>query len=169
MEMTEAFRFKTPSSIMIVGPSGCGKTCFTESVLTKHLNELFVDEPKVVVYCYGAWQDKFKKMKDKGIRFHEGVPDMTQLKTWFPKGGLLVLDDLMTGEVTTKKSWTCLPSILIITTSPSCICVKTCFHRASMPRVFLETLIMWWPLKILVIDWGCEICCYKPILNDGKR
>ena len=95
MEMTEAFRFKTPSSIMIVGPSGCGKTCFTESVLTKHLNELFVDEPKVVVYCYGAWQDKFKKMKDKGILFHEGVPDMTQLKSWFPKGGLLVLDDLM--------------------------------------------------------------------------
>ena len=28
----KAFRFKTPSSILIVGPSGCGKTCFTESL-----------------------------------------------------------------------------------------------------------------------------------------
>ena len=34
-------------------------------------------------------------MKEQGIKFHEGVPDTDQLKTWFPKGGLLVLDDLM--------------------------------------------------------------------------
>ena len=36
IETGEAFRFKTPSSIMIVGPSGCGKTCFTESLLLDH-------------------------------------------------------------------------------------------------------------------------------------
>ena len=41
IEMGEAFRFKTPSSIMIVGPSGCGKTCFTETLLLDHLEELF--------------------------------------------------------------------------------------------------------------------------------
>ena len=34
-------------------------------------------------------------MKEQGIKFHEGVPDTDQLKTWFPKGGLLVLNDLM--------------------------------------------------------------------------
>ena len=33
IEFGEAFRFKTPSSILVVGPSGCGKTCFTESLL----------------------------------------------------------------------------------------------------------------------------------------
>ena len=29
IEKGKAFRFKTPSSILIVGPSGCRKTCFT--------------------------------------------------------------------------------------------------------------------------------------------
>ena len=33
IEKGKAFRFKTPSSILIVGPSGCGKTCFTEVTL----------------------------------------------------------------------------------------------------------------------------------------
>jgi len=34
-------------------------------------------------------------MKEQGIKFHEGVPDTDQLKTCFPKGRLLVLDNLM--------------------------------------------------------------------------
>ena len=90
IEMGEAFRLKTPSSIMIVGPSGCGKTCFTESLLLDHLEELFVNPPPTIHYCYGAWQDGFQDMK-----FHEGVPTTFHLQKWFPKGGLLVLDDLM--------------------------------------------------------------------------
>ena len=95
IEMGEAFRFKTPSSIMIVGPSGCGKTCFTESLLLDHLEELFVNPPPTIHYCYGAWQDGFRDMKDAGVQFHEGVPTTFHLQKWFPKGGLLVLDDLM--------------------------------------------------------------------------
>ena len=95
IEMGEAFRFKTPSSIMIVGPSGCGKTCFTESLLLDHLEELFVNPPPTIHYCYGAWQDGFQDMKDVGVQFHEGVPTTFHLQKWFPKGGLLVLDDLM--------------------------------------------------------------------------
>ena len=95
IEMGEAFRFKTPSSIMIVGPSGCGKTCFTESLLLDHLEELFVNPPPTIHYCYGAWQDGFRDMKDAGVQFYEGVPTTFHLQKWFPKGGLLVLDDLM--------------------------------------------------------------------------
>ena len=34
-------------------------------------------------------------MKALGVKFYEGVPETDQLKTWFPKGGLFVLDDLM--------------------------------------------------------------------------
>ena len=34
-------------------------------------------------------------MKDAGVQFHEGVPTTFHLQKWFPKGGLLVLDDLM--------------------------------------------------------------------------
>ena len=41
IEFGEAFRFKTPSSILVVGPSGCGKTCFTESLLLDDLEEIF--------------------------------------------------------------------------------------------------------------------------------
>ena len=48
IEMGEAFRFKTPSNILIVGHSGCGKTCFTESLLLDHLEELFVNPPTTI-------------------------------------------------------------------------------------------------------------------------
>ena len=34
-------------------------------------------------------------MKASGIKLPEGVPDTDQLETWFPKGGLHVLNDLM--------------------------------------------------------------------------
>ena len=76
IEMGEAFRFKTPSSILIVGPSSCGETCFTESLLLDHLKELFVDPPPTIHYCYGGWQDGFRNMKDAGVRFHEGIPTL---------------------------------------------------------------------------------------------
>jgi len=34
-------------------------------------------------------------MKEYGVKFHHGIPDSDLLPIWFPKGGLLVLDDLM--------------------------------------------------------------------------
>ena len=80
----------------MVGPSGCGKTCFTESLLLDHLEEMFVNPPTTTIhYCYGAWQDRFRDMKDDGVHLHEGIPESDHLKSWFPKGGFLVLDDLM--------------------------------------------------------------------------
>ena len=57
-----------------MGPSGCGKTRFTESLLLDHLEELFVSPPSAVHYCYGAWQDGFRTMKEADVQFHEGVP-----------------------------------------------------------------------------------------------
>ena len=95
LEMGEAFRFKTPSSILIVGPSGWGKTCFIESLLLDHLEELFVNSSPKIHYCYGVWQDGFRDKKDAGVQFHEGIPTTFHLQKWFPKSGLLVLDDLM--------------------------------------------------------------------------
>ena len=96
MEGAVLFKFKSPSSILIVGPSGWGKTCFTESLLVHDLSDLFAQPPTAIVYCYGAWQDKFHRMKHTDIKFHEGVPDVSHLQKWFTaKGGILVLDDLM--------------------------------------------------------------------------
>ena len=34
-------------------------------------------------------------MKEAGVQFHKGIPESDHLKSWFPMGGLLVLDDLM--------------------------------------------------------------------------
>ena len=36
-------------------------------------------------------------MKDAyaGVQFQEGIPETDHLMSWFPKGGLLVLDHLM--------------------------------------------------------------------------
>ena len=69
-EIGEAFRFKTPSSILTVGPSGRGKTCFIESLLLDHFEELLVNPPPTIHYCYGAWQDGFRDMKEAGVQFH---------------------------------------------------------------------------------------------------
>jgi len=76
-----------------VGPSGCGKTYFTESLLLDHLDELFVNPPEI--HCYGAWQDGFRGMEEAGVQFHEGIPEIDNLKSWLPQEGLLTLDDLM--------------------------------------------------------------------------
>ena len=46
-------------------------------------------------YCYGAWQPAYDRMKHHGIRFHQGIPQEQHILSWFPKGGILVLDDLM--------------------------------------------------------------------------
>ena len=92
--MGEAFWFKTPTSIFTVGPSGCGKTCFTESLLLDHLDELFVNP--AIHYCYGAWQDGFRGIQEAGVQFQEGIPEIDNIKSRLPQGGLLVLDDLMT-------------------------------------------------------------------------
>ena len=94
MQASEPFRFHSPSSIMVVGPSGCGKTVFTSKLLTSN-RHLFQNPPSSVVYCYGAWQEKFKALKRQGVKFHEGIPELHDLTKWFPGGGVLILDDLM--------------------------------------------------------------------------
>ena len=78
-----------------MGPSGCGKTYFTESLLLDHLDALFVIPPPAIHYFYGAWQDGFRGMEEAGVQFHEGIPEIDNVKSWLLQGGLLVLDDLM--------------------------------------------------------------------------
>ena len=57
--------------------------------------DLFATPPKIIHYCYGSWQHGFETMKERGIKFHEEIPDRELLPKWFPQGGFLVLDDLM--------------------------------------------------------------------------
>ena len=93
-ERRQAFRFHTPSSMLVAGPSGCGKTVFTTKLLLDNA-DLFSEPPKKIHFCYGSWQNGYEKLKKGGVRFHEGIPDSEALPRWFPEGGVLVLDDLM--------------------------------------------------------------------------
>ena len=94
MERREAFTFRTLTSIMIAGLSGCGKTVFTTNLLLEN-PDVFSTTPHTIHYCYGSWQHGFELLKQHGVQFHEGVPNSNLLPKWFPKGGILALDDLM--------------------------------------------------------------------------
>ena len=95
MLRTAPFQFRTPCSVLIVGPSGSGKTVFTTRLLTDNV-DLFTQRPSSIHYCYGSWQKSFETLKNKGVTFSAGVPTEKDLDKWFPQGGLLVMDDLMT-------------------------------------------------------------------------
>ena len=94
MAKTTPFHFHTPSSILTAGPSGSGKTVFTTQLLTQNL-DLFSSKPHTIHYCYGSWQKGFQDLQKQGVTFHQGVPTEANLNKWFPKGGILVMDDLM--------------------------------------------------------------------------
>ena len=95
MLRTTAFQFRTPCSVLIVGPSGSGKTVFTTRLLTDNL-DLFSTRPDTIKYCYGSWQKSFESLKKAGVSFSAGVPTERDLYKWFPRGGVLVMHDLMT-------------------------------------------------------------------------
>ena len=163
-----AFRFHTPSSILVVGPSGCGKTVFTEKLLLDNA-ELFDDASTLIHYCYGAWQDRFQTMKYRGVQFHEGIPNHQELVQWFPHGGgILVLDDLMEKGGRTNASWICSPNILIIKTRRSFTCAKTCFPWENTPKAFPAMPITLWPSRTLGINWECAMCSFNRFPPRGK-
>ena len=68
----------------------------TEALLTEGV--AFQGRARPCHYCYGGvWQPRFATVKKHGVRFHQGIPDMVDLKRWFGPtyGRVLVLDDLM--------------------------------------------------------------------------
>ena len=77
MKWGKAFRFHSPSNILM-GLSGCGKIHFTQKLLLNN-NQLFETTPPKIHYCYGAWQDKFKDMQDRGAQFYDGILDTKDL------------------------------------------------------------------------------------------
>ena len=79
----------------VATPSGSGKTILVEQLLRE--KQVFQSPPKKIMYAYDRWQPRFDRMTREGIQFYQGIPDTDHLSQWFPKGGLLVLDDLMEG------------------------------------------------------------------------
>ena len=155
MQVGKPFRFHTPPSILVVGPSGCDKIVFTEKLLLENA-DLFETPPTQAHYCYGAWQDRFQPMQDRGVMFHEGIPNHQALVQWFPQWqGVLVLDDLMDEGSNDKNGyWNYSPNIPIIKTSRSFTCAKTCFPWVNMPKVFPAMPITSRPSRTRGINWG---------------
>lgn len=86
-------RLKHPFGALIAGPSACGKTIFT-SRLIKFRNEM-VDVPfGEIIWCYSEWQQFYDTLKEEGVIFHEGMPDLKTIPQR-PTATLLILDDLM--------------------------------------------------------------------------
>ena len=93
--------FRTPPRILVAGPSGSGKTVFVSKLLRephRYFRHLPADR---IHYCYSVWQPLFDTLQQQGVHFHRGIPDLSDLATWFGKtktrspGGLLIMDDLM--------------------------------------------------------------------------
>jgi len=82
-----------PSSVIVAAPSGSGKTQLMETLLKE--KTIFSIFPKKIVYAYDIWQPRFEHMKKNGVQFYKGIPDPPLLDKWFPKGCVLILDDLM--------------------------------------------------------------------------
>jgi hypothetical protein len=88
--VTMDVRFKHPFTCIVAGPTGSGKSVFTFRLITE-ADSLITPPPEKIVYCYGEYQDIFKKFPK--VSFKEGLPDVTEFNG--SQRTLLILDDLM--------------------------------------------------------------------------
>ena len=63
---------------------------------------LVPDSRFVIQFIIVTGVARFRDMEDAGVQFHEGIPASDHLKSWFPKSGLLILDDLMAEGASSK-------------------------------------------------------------------
>ena len=88
-------RWQHPFTCMVAGPTSCGKTEWVKKFV-RHLSRMMVPIPQDIVWYYGgAWQKGYEDLRDFGVRFEEGLPDIETLKNVNDKRRLLILDDLM--------------------------------------------------------------------------
>ena len=93
MERCKAFRFRTPTSLLIAGPSGCGKTVFTAQFILDN-PELFDKAPKPFIIVMGPGRKDSRSFKKKASNSTKGSQKVSLYPNGFPKE-VLVLDDLM--------------------------------------------------------------------------
>ena len=65
---------------------------------------MFEQTPSQVLYCYGIYQDLFRKMEQElsFVEFHEGLPSKDKIDT-LKQGSLVILDDLARSIVDSKQ------------------------------------------------------------------
>ncbi len=83
--------FESSSTMCVVGATGSGKTCWVSKLLA-HVDEMYRDPPKEVMYCYAIWQPIYKSID---ARFHLGLPTSSEVEAFADgRHKLIVLDDL---------------------------------------------------------------------------
>lgn len=136
MEMSRAFQFETPSSILVVGPSGYGNTCFTWVLLLHQSNDLFADVPSSVAYRYSARRDRFVPLKKIGTMGF-------QILVSWRHGGLAIRDDLMAEGENDTKTLDLFPKHSHHQNITVLYYVKIYFYKENTSRVFWGMLITW--------------------------
>ena len=88
-------RLKTPFTAVVAGPTGSGKTELLFNLI-RNSDRVCTSPPVEIVYCYGAWQDKFDRLSEEtGTRFREGLPNVERDLENDGKPRWLIIDDLM--------------------------------------------------------------------------
>ena len=90
--------FKTPFTCLISGPTGSGKSELLFNIL-KNINKYFDESPTKIIYCYGAFQEKFKEFPY--IQFNHGLIDTDDLNS--NEKNLIIIDDLMDDALNDKE------------------------------------------------------------------
>jgi excinuclease UvrABC ATPase subunit len=85
-------QIKTPASIIIAGPSGSGKSTLAIEIV-RNADRVLDVPPQHMLWCYSIYQRAFDGLKEKGVRFHRGLPDVDELTRY--SSSLLILDDLL--------------------------------------------------------------------------
>ena len=79
-----------PFTALVAGPTGSGKTRFVFKLI-ENARVMIEPPPRRVVYCYGEYQELFKKYPD--VEFRQGLPNLEDFDGRQPV--LLIVDDLM--------------------------------------------------------------------------
>ena len=89
-------KLQHPFTCIIAGPSSSGKTVFVKKLLEQK-NDVILDTPERILWCYGEFQPLFQKLSDSvpGIQFVEGLPDDWSDHLDPRHKSLIVIDDLM--------------------------------------------------------------------------
>lgn len=84
---------KHPFNCIICGPTCCGKTYLLKKII-EHKDDVIMDFPPNILYCYKSWQDAFTELKSDfiNIEFLQGLPSKEELSE--RANTLIILDDL---------------------------------------------------------------------------
>ena len=61
-------RLKENFKLFVSGPSRCGKTVFVAKLI-ENIGHMAKKPPRMIIYVYKVWQDKYDEMKSLGVNF----------------------------------------------------------------------------------------------------